>query len=49
VAQLALLAMPFVVLLGRPWLERRRAWRRHQEERRRASDALFQRRARRKR
>ena len=41
VAQLALLAGPFALIFGRPWLERRRAWRRHQQERRRASETML--------
>lgn len=48
-AQLALLAMPAVILVGRPWLARRRAWREHQRERRQASDAMLHRRAARRR
>jgi hypothetical protein len=40
-AQLALLAGPFALIFGRPWLERRRAWRRHQQERRRASETML--------
>ena len=40
-AQAALLAGPFALIFGRPWLERRRAWRRHQQERRRASETML--------
>jgi hypothetical protein len=43
-AQLALLALPATLIFGRPWLERRRAWRRHQQERRRASETMMRRR-----
>jgi hypothetical protein len=45
VVQLALLAAPVAILLGRPWLERRRSWREHQRQRRAASDAVVRRRA----
>jgi hypothetical protein len=40
-AQAALLAVPFALIFGRPWLKRRRAWRRHQQERRRASESML--------
>jgi hypothetical protein len=40
-AQLTLLALPVALIVGRPWLERRRAWRRHQQERRRASETML--------
>ena len=42
-AQLALLAAPILLVFGRPWRERRRTWRRHQQERRRASDTMLRR------
>lgn len=45
-AELALLALPFAIVLGRPWLRRRQAWRQHQRRRREASDAVMQRRSR---
>ena len=44
-AQLALLALPFLILIGRPWIERRKMWRKHQQERRQASDSILRRRA----
>ena len=44
-AQAVLLAVPFALIFGRPWMERRRAWRRHQQERRHASEAMLQRRS----
>ena len=47
--QLALLAVPVFLIVGRPWLARRRAWREHQRERRLASEAIFRRRGGRRR
>src|SRR3972149_6634721 len=44
-AQAALLAGPFAIIFGRPWLGGRRAWRRHQQERRRASETMLRGRA----
>ena len=43
-AQLGLLAIPAYLVFGRPWLERRQSWRRHQQEQRRASEAMLRRR-----
>ena len=43
-AQLALLAVPIALVFGRPWWDQRRAWRRHQQERRRASETMLRRR-----
>jgi hypothetical protein len=38
-----LLALPFIIIFGRPWLRRRQAWRAHQRTRREASDAVMRR------
>jgi hypothetical protein len=44
-AQLALLALPFLILMCRPWMDRPKMWRKHQQERREASDSILRRRA----
>src|SRR3972149_6443909 len=41
---LPLNSSPTAVVVGRPWGDQRRAWRRHQQERRRASETMLRRR-----